>query len=67
MEHRFNNSDSGMWINAIKHCQELIDQDWKKWMGNFPVNDIRPFIINLEESDSDADYLQADAPRFRFR
>jgi hypothetical protein len=29
-------------------------------MGNFSINDIPPFIINLEESDSDSDFLDDD-------
>mgnify|MGYP005985697133 FL=1 len=24
-----NDCDNGMWRNAIKHCEDLIDQDWK--------------------------------------
>jgi hypothetical protein len=55
-----NNCDGGMWSNATKHCEALISQDWTKLMGNFSINDIPPFIINLEESDSDSDFLDDD-------
>jgi hypothetical protein len=55
-----NNCDGGMWSNAIKHCEALISQDWTKLMGNFSIDEIPPFIINLEESDSDSDFLDED-------
>jgi hypothetical protein len=49
-----------MWQHSIAHCERLIQSDWIKEMGNFPVEDIPPIIINLAESDSDSE-LEWDA------
>jgi hypothetical protein len=36
-----------IWANSVRHCEELIREDWKKLMGNLPVEDITPIIIQL--------------------
>ncbi|KAJ3645914.1 hypothetical protein Zmor_023533 [Zophobas morio] len=47
----------GMWANSVRHCEELIREDWKKLMGNLPIDDILPIIIQLSaESDSEDDW-----------
>ena len=46
-----------MWANSVRHCEELIREDWKKLMGNLPIDDIPPIIIQLSaESDSEDDW-----------
>ena len=46
-----------MWQNSVNHCQKLIKEDWKKYMGNFSLEEIPPIIISLAESDdSDSDF-----------
>jgi len=42
-----------MWQNFCKHCEKLISADWTKHMGHLSVENIPPFIISLEESDSE--------------
>jgi hypothetical protein len=44
-----------MWINYIKHCEQIIRDDWVKCMGTCSVDNCPPFIINLG-SDSDSEY-----------
>jgi hypothetical protein len=29
-----------IWANSVRHCEELIREDWKKLMGNLPIDDI---------------------------
>jgi hypothetical protein len=29
-----------IWANSVRHCEELIREDWKKLMGNLPIEDI---------------------------
>ena len=29
-----------IWQNSIRRCEKLIEEDWKKAMGNFSVQDI---------------------------
>jgi hypothetical protein len=36
-----------MWVNSVHHCKEVISEDWKKLMGNLPIEDIPPIIIQL--------------------
>jgi hypothetical protein len=31
-----------LWANSVRHCEELIREDWKKLMGNLPIEDIPP-------------------------
>jgi hypothetical protein len=41
----------------VRHCEELIREDWKKLMGNLPIDDIPPIIIQLSaESYSEDDW-----------
>jgi hypothetical protein len=44
-----------MWINYIKHCEQIIRDDWVKCMGTCSVDNCPPFIINLG-SDSDSEH-----------
>jgi hypothetical protein len=34
-----------IWANSVRHCEELIREDWKKLMVNLPIEDI-PFPQN---------------------
>ncbi|KAJ3661935.1 hypothetical protein Zmor_006308 [Zophobas morio] len=45
-----------MWQNSITHCEKLLEEDWKKAMGNFSVQDIPPITVKLTEDDSDSDF-----------
>ena len=52
-----------MWQNSVNHCQKLIKEDWKKYMGNFSLGGIPRIIISLAESDdshSDFDFDSND-------
>jgi hypothetical protein len=44
-----------MWMNDMKHCEQIIRDDWVKCMGACSVDNCPPFIINLG-SDSDSEY-----------
>ncbi|KAL1513242.1 hypothetical protein ABEB36_002675 [Hypothenemus hampei] len=49
---------SDMWANYIKHTEQLIIDDWKKYMGNMDIVNVPPLIIGFENdsaSDSDTD------------
>jgi hypothetical protein len=37
----------------VRHCEELIREDWKKLMGNLPIEDIRhsSFAESYSEDD----------------
>ena len=48
------NCTSDMWQNFCKHCEKLISEDWVKYMGNISFENIPPFIISLEESESES-------------
>jgi hypothetical protein len=48
-----------MWMNYIKHCEQIIRDDWVKCMGTCSVDNCPPFIINLG-SDSDSEYAFED-------
>jgi hypothetical protein len=37
-----NCSKGDIWANSVRHCEELIREDWKKLMGNLPIVDIPP-------------------------
>jgi hypothetical protein len=55
-----------MWANNVRHCNDLIREDWKKLMGNLPIEDIPPIIIQLSaESDSEDDLEPENFDRFR--
>ncbi|KAL1502878.1 hypothetical protein ABEB36_007956 [Hypothenemus hampei] len=44
--------------NYIKHTEQLIIDDWKKYMGNMDIVNVPPLIIGFENdsaSDSDTD------------
>jgi transposase len=43
-----------MWANSVQHCENLIKSDWNKMMGNFPIKDMPPIIVNLAESSDDS-------------
>jgi uncharacterized protein YkwD len=50
-----------MWSNSVKHCEQLIKQDWQKLMGNASIEDIPPFIIQVAaDSDSESDVEDDD-------
>lgn len=51
-----------MWQNSIRHCEQIIQNDWRKHMGNFSVQDIPPIIVSLIGSDSDIDISDSDSP-----
>ena len=36
-----------MWANSVRHCEELIREDWKKLMGNLPTENIPTNMLQL--------------------
>jgi hypothetical protein len=40
--HIFQVFSFNIWANSVRHCEELIREDWKKLMGNLPIEDIPP-------------------------
>jgi hypothetical protein len=44
----------------VRHCEELIREDWKKLMGNLPVEDI-PAIIVQFSAESDSENFESDS------
>ena len=53
-----------MWFNSVRHCEEIIKNDWKKLMGNAPVEDIPPIIIQLSEDSDDESVFGDDFSDF---
>jgi transposase len=51
---------SEMGQHSIVDCERLIQSDWIKEKGNLPVEDIPPIIVNLGESDSEAEWDLTD-------
>jgi hypothetical protein len=50
-----------MWHNSVCHCEDIIREDWRKLMGNAPIEDIPPIIIRLgEDSDSEEETGDSD-------
>jgi hypothetical protein len=50
-----------MWHNSVRHCEDIIREDWRKLMGNAPIEDIPPIIIRLgEDSDSEEETGDSD-------
>jgi hypothetical protein len=49
-----------MGQHSIVDCERLIQSDWIKEKGNLPVEDIPPIIVNLGESDSEAEWDLTD-------
>lgn len=49
-----------MWSNSVRHCEQLILEDWKKLMGNAPIQDLPPFIIQLADSDDESELSELE-------
>jgi hypothetical protein len=50
-----------MWHNSVCHCEDIIREDWRKLVGNAPIEDIPPIIIRLgEDSDSEEETGDSD-------
>ncbi|KAJ3655607.1 hypothetical protein Zmor_014729 [Zophobas morio] len=43
-----------MWLNSVKHCEQIINEDRVRLMGNESVQDIPPIIISLADSDDES-------------
>ena len=47
---------SDMWVNFIKHCDKIIQDDWTKYMGHLTLDNIPPVIVSItEDPDTDSD------------
>jgi transposase len=44
------------WRNFIKHSEQEIKNDWQKYMGVKNIDDVPPFIINLNSDSSDSEF-----------
>lgn len=50
-----------MWANSIKHCENLIAEDWRREMGNCTIFNVPPIIIRLgEDSESESEGSYSD-------
>jgi hypothetical protein len=50
-----------MWKKSVDHCEKIVKDDWRQYMGNFSISNIPPIIISLVESDSASEFEWSDS------
>jgi hypothetical protein len=49
------NFSTVMWANSVRHCDNLISEDWRREMGTYSLENIPPIIITLESLSLSSD------------